>query len=558
VANEQELEEARRAHIGALEEAGTAAFPNDFRPTEEDRARRAALVALLHAHKGKPEEGETILEDLGTHLRVRGAEGERLRLKQQGELGDDDPRFPLYGRVMGRRGPFLVIQTPHGRAQAYLPGKGADLDDDERAQLAALDLADHVAVTGRAMGTRSGDGAVHVESYRHVGKALRPPPAKFHGLKDVEKRYRERYVDLFANPEVAAAFEARGVIVQALRRFLDERGFLEVETPILQPLRGGATARPFSTHHNALDLSLFLRVAPELYLKRLLVGGFDRVYELGRTFRNEGISTRHNPEFTILEFYMAYATFEELMDLTEALLRDVDGALAERFGDRFRDGRGFDLDGPFTRVRMTEAILDRIARSGTDGFAATPFDGLDAATLDDDDALVAALTTADVAPADRKVLDKAIHWGERIFVLFELLAEPDLTRMYAEGDRSRPVFITHFPIEVSPLARRTDADPRLTDRFELFVEGRELANAFSELNDPDDQAARFRAQLDNRERGDEEAMDFDADYIRALLHGMPPAAGFGLGVDRLCMALCQQPSIRDVLLFPLLRPEASE
>ncbi|MCZ7683176.1 MAG: lysine--tRNA ligase [Sandaracinaceae bacterium] len=462
--------------------------------------------------------------------------------------------------MVAKRGPFLVIQTPHGRAQAYLPNKGEELSAKEQAELAALDLADHVAVEGPLMGTKKGDAAVKILAYRHIAKALRPPPDKWHGLRDVEKRYRERYVDLFANPEVQGVFVARALVVSGLRRFLDERGFLEVETPLLHSVRGGATAKPFTTHHNALDLSLYLRIAPELYLKRLLVGGFDRVYEIGRNFRNEGISTRHNPEFTMLEFYMAYATYEELMDLCEALLRAVDAGVRARCGDRWAAERSFDLEGPFARVRMADAVLERVRRSGTD-LPPTPFDALSAEVLADD-ARLASLCAAiapKLDPQARKLLDLASTRGERIFALFELVAEPDLTAMYRtpDGARSRPVFITHFPFEVSPLARKNDADPAFTDRFELFVEGRELVNAFSELNDPDDQADRFRAQLVSREKGDEEAMDFDADYVRALMHGMPPAAGFGLGVDRLVMALTNQASIRDVLLFPLLRPEGA-
>ncbi len=563
MATEEELEQARRAHAEALREAGTQAYPNDFRPSEADREKRAQALALLNdpAIKGAPSDGERVVDRRGALVIVEKDGARRERLPQDDELTGDEPRFPIYGRVIGRRGPFLVIQTPHGRAQAYLPDKGADLPAEGRAQLEALDLADPVAVEGPLMGTKKGDAAVKVLAYRHVGKALRPPPDKWHGLKDVEKRYRERYVDMFANPEVADVFVARSVIVQGLRRFLDTRGFVEVETPLLQSVRGGATAKPFVTHHNALDLSLFLRIAPELYLKRLLVGGFDRVYEIGRNFRNEGISTRHNPEFTMLEFYMAYATYEELMDLCEALLRAADAAVRAPFGERWLGERTFDLEGPFARVRMHDAVLERVRRAGAD-LAPTPFDALTEETLMDDAKLAAfcASVAPSLDPQARKVLEHAETRGERIFALFELAAEPELTAMYRtpDGSKSRPVFITHFPFEVSPLARKNDADPAFTDRFELFVEGRELVNAFSELNDPDDQAERFRAQLAAKAKGDEEAMDYDADYVRALMHGMPPAAGFGLGVDRLVMALTSQASIRDVLLFPLLRPEASE
>ncbi len=534
MATEQELEQARRANAAKLR----AAYPNDFRPSEEDRRKRDEAVRIANDPEAK------------------------AQLPQEDAIAADAPIYPLYGRVMAKRGPFLVIQTPRGRCQAYLPNKGQDLPEADRAALEALDLADHVAVEGPLMGTKKGDAAVKVLRYRHVGKALLPPPDKWHGLKDVEKRYRERYVDLFANPEVAEVFRARSTIVQALREHLDAAGFFEVETPMLHTVRGGATAKPFSTHHNALDMSLYLRIAPELYLKRLVVGGLDRVYEIGRNFRNEGVSTRHNPEFTMLEYYLAYATVEEQMDLTEGLVRHVAARVRERFGDRWSRESTVALDEPFARVAMDAAIADRVRRSGQDGLRTTPFDGaLDAAVLADDAKLAAACAAAlpRVPESERKPLADAASRGERIYALFELLVEPDIEALYrsADGSRSLPVFVTRFPFEVSPLARRSDDDPAFTDRFELFVEGRELANGFSELNDPDDQAARFRAQLERAASGDEEAMDYDADYIRALMHGMPPAAGCGIGVDRLCMLLCNQSSIRDVLLFPLMRSETT-
>jgi lysyl-tRNA synthetase class 2 len=315
-------------------------------------------------------------------------------------------------------------------------------------------------------------------------------------------------------------------------------------------VRGGATAKPFHTHHNALDLDLYLRIAPELYLKRLLVGGFDRVYEIGRNFRNEGISTRHNPEFTMLEFYQAYATYEDLMDLAEAMLKAVDSVVRQRFA-QLAENRPFDLQAPWARVPMRDAL---VAGANAAGHA------ISRADVDDDAKLraFAEKLLPSLEHAERKHLGGARTHGERVFALYEILAEPRLPELYRspDGSHSVPVFITEYPFEVSPLARKNDADPRWVDRFELFVEGREVANAFSELNDPDDQAERFRAQLDNRDRGDEEAMDFDEDYIRALSVGMPPAAGFGLGVDRLVMLLCNQASIRDVLLFPLLRGPA--
>ncbi len=532
MASEDELREARRAKVPTLEGAGSRAFPNDFRVTEAMESRRREIVDL-----------------------AKGPEEERARLPEESELDGSEPESWIYGRVVAKRGPFLVLRTPYGDVQTLARPKDSKdiktpLSPAEQQLAQAVDLSDHVAARGPLVRTRTGELAVRAHAYRHVGKAMLPPPAKWHGLTDVEKRYRERYVDLWANPEVGHVFRGRSLIVQTLRKELDERGFLEVETPLLHSVRGGATAKPFHTHHNALDLDLYLRIAPELYLKRLLVGGFDRVYEIGRNFRNEGISTRHNPEFTMLEFYQAYATYEDLMDLTEALLKAVDNVLRQRFPE-LAEGRAFDLQAPWARVPMRDALAAGAKAAGH---------SITRAGIDDE----AALTTfanqllPSLEHAERKQLGGARTHGERVVVLYEILAEPRLTELYRspDGSHSVPVFVTEYPFEVSPLARKNDTDPRWVDRFELFVEGREVANAFSELNDPDDQAERFRAQLDNRERGDEEAMDFDEDYIRALSVGMPPAAGFGLGVDRLVMLLCHQASIRDVLLFPLLRPEA--
>jgi lysyl-tRNA synthetase class 2 len=534
VATEDELRQTRLNKAERLRELGVLPYPNTWRtnPELEDKRRRLVLLA--------------------------GDEEACAKLPLEDELTDDAPHVPLFGRVVAKRGPFLVIRTPHGDAQALV--RPDSLSDHDAAVLKLLDLADHALVEGPAIRTKTGALAVSARRYEHLGKALLPPPAKWHGLKDVEKRYRERYVDLFANPAVAEVFRARTAIVQSLRRFLDVLGFLEVETPLLHAIRGGATAKPFDTHHNALDLELILRIAPELYLKRLLVGGFDRVYEMGRTFRNEGVSTKHNPEFTILEFYMAYATYEDLMDLVVDMLRAVDADLCARFAGLTGD-RTFDLQADWKRVRMREAIAERLERAGQGDVATTPWtETLSRDAITDEDAFAGACAAMlpKLEPAAQKQLSLCETHGERVFAVFELLAEPDLTAMYRtpDGAKSVPVFITEFPWEVSPLARRNDDDPAYVDRFELFIDGRELSNAFSELNDSDDQAARFESQLRNRERGDDEAMDFDADYIRALSHGMPPAAGFGLGVDRLIMLLCNQPSIRDVLLFPLLRPEA--
>lgn len=532
MASEDELRDARRAKVPTLEGAGSRAFPNDFRVSEAMESRRREIVALAN-----------------------GPAEERAQLPEESELEGGEPESWIYGRVIAKRGPFLVLRTPYGDVQTLVRPKDSkdvktplSLEEQQLAQV--VDLSDHVAARGPLVKTRTGELAVRAHAYRHVGKAMLPPPAKWHGLTDVEKRYRERYVDLWANPEVGHVFRARSLIVQTLRAELDGRGFLEVETPLLHSVRGGATAKPFHTHHNALDLDLYLRIAPELYLKRLLVGGFDRVYEIGRNFRNEGISTRHNPEFTMLEFYQAYATYEDLMDLAEAMLKAVDSVVRQRFA-ALAENRPFDLQAPWARVPMRDAL---VAGANAAGHAITRAD------VDDDTKLqaFAQKLLPSLEHAERKHLGGSRTHGERVFALYEILAEPRLPELYRspDGTHSVPVFITEYPFEVSPLARKNDADPRWVDRFELFVEGREVANAFSELNDPDDQAERFRAQLDNRDRGDEEAMDFDEDYIRALSVGMPPAAGFGLGVDRLVMLLCNQASIRDVLLFPLLRPEA--
>jgi lysyl-tRNA synthetase class 2 len=389
-------------------------------------------------------------------------------------------------------------------------------------------------------------------------------------------RYRRRYVDLVANPDVSSVFRARSAIIQGLRRYLDGLGFLEVETPTLHSLVGGAAAKPFCTHHNALDLDLFLRIAPELYLKRLLVGGFERVYEIGRCYRNEGLSTRHNPEFTMLEFYRAYATYETLMDMAEELLRFVDQHLGQAMAALGRStqyaewvaGRAFTFNEPFARVPMLQAVKRALGAAGLPESLVDEFEAIAAPKAGQPDTSaerVRAMATASERSKKidwgnfRKGLTGCENAGERLFIAYEYLAEPFLAQDYrsADGTKSVPVLIVDYPFEVSPLARKKDSDPTLVDRFELFVEGRELCNAFSELNDPDDQAARFAEQMRKKSVGAEETMDYDEDYVRALEHGMPPAAGFGLGVDRLTMMLTGQPSIRDVIAFPLLRPEGA-
>jgi lysyl-tRNA synthetase class 2 len=480
--------------------------------------------------------------------------------------------FHIRGRVVALRSTgglsFVRLRDRTGEIQLLLSeaALGADY-----ARLAEIDVGDFVETEGPLTASKRGELSIDPRRLRLLTKAYRPLPEKWHGLTDVELRYRQRYVDLVANPPVADVFRARSHVVRALRAILDERGFLEVETPTMHTLIGGAAAKPFVTHHNALDMRLFMRIAPELYLKRLLVGGLERVYEIGRCYRNEGISTRHNPEFTMLEFYQAYATYDDLMNLTEVMLREVDARLAQAMPEahaQWKSGRPFSLEQPFARVPMAQAIAAAAERAAIPEWVSA-VQGRGGAALVD-------LLKESFGPrikewAKSSPRAKAIDWGsfskgfakcdndgERLFCCYEYVAEPFLPEDYRTGDgkHSVPVFIQDYPFEVSPLARRNDARPGLVDRFELFVHGRELCNAFSELNDPDDQADRFRTQAEKKASGDEEAMDYDEDYVRALEQGMPPAAGFGMGVDRLVMALTNAASIRDVILFPLLRPEA--
>jgi lysyl-tRNA synthetase class 2 len=462
------------------------------------------------------------------------------------------------GRVLFHRSfggvTFVRLRDRTGELQLYCDEAGLGA---AYGRLEDLDLGDIIEASGHAMATQKGELSVHAKELRLLTKAYRPLPTKT-SFKDVEARYRRRYVDLVANPQVASVFRARTSIVTALREFFDSRGFLEVETPTMHTLIGGAAAKPFVTHHNALDMQLFMRIAPELFLKRLVVGGFERVYEIARCYRNEGLSTRHNPEFSMLEYYQAYATYETLMDQTEAMLRHADVRLAEALPKEHAEwsaSRAYSFE-RFARVPMRTALLTALEKAGL------PADVPDRVT--DDGAPIK--EWAKTAKSKKREIDwtnfragmkKCESAGERVFSAYEYLAEPFLTTDYRtdDGGKSIPVFIIDYPFEVSPLARRKDADPSLVDRFELFVDGRELCNAFSELNDPDDQADRFRAQVAKKARGEEETMDYDADYIRALEHGMPPTAGFGMGVDRLTMLLTGSPSIRDVILFPLLRPE---
>ena len=555
--SEEALMQQRREKAARLREQGQNPFANDV----------------------KLEKRSTV-QDLRVKFAPALLDAKELRYDpQQVEALGNQESFVVFGRVVLRRGfgkaSFIRLRDGSGELQLFAK---QDILGSGFAALETIDIADHVEARGRAMVTKTGELSIELSSIRLITKALRPLPDKWHGLTDTDLRYRRRYVDLVSNPEVAVALRSRSLVVQGLRDFLDRRDFLEVETPTLHTLVGGATARPFTTHHNALDLKLFLRIAPELYLKRLLVGGFERVYEIGRCYRNEGISTRHNPEFTMLEFYMAYATYETLMPMAEQLFRHVDQFVLAKLrelglgdaAEQLRALRPFTFDEPFARVPMRLAVEQALSRAGLPTSIADELEALAFVMGPDGKRLPSELDTT--VEGYKKTSERAgrIDWGnlrralshaalpgERLFVAYEYLAEPFLVEDYrsADGQKSIPVFIVDYPFEVSPLARKKDSDAALVDRFELFVHGRELCNAFSELNDPDDQAARFRAQLEAKARGAEETMDYDHDYVMALEHGMPPAAGFGLGVDRLVMAIAGQASIRDVIAFPLARPE---
>jgi len=437
-------------------------------------------------------------------------------------------------RLMGKAG-FAHLQQDGQRLQIYVKKDAVGEKGFELYRL--LDLGDHIGASGYLFRTRTGELSVHVEQITFLSKDLLPLPEKWHGLTDVELRYRQRYVDLVMNPEVREVFLKRGKLVQSMRNFLDERGFLEVETPMMQPVAGGAVAKPFVTHHNTLDMDLYLRIAPELYLKRLVVGGFDRVYEINRNFRNEGISTRHNPEFTMLEFYQAYTNYRGVMDLTQELIiqaaRDVTGGTKTKWGDTEIDWSAVN----WRRMTMREAIIQYWPESA----GAKP--GLsDFASHDSVKALVEHFNSAH----SHMAYDPNEPPGKTIASLFEAIAEEQLIQ---------PTIVYEFPTAVSPLSKQKADEPAWTERWEIFIGQMEISNGFSELNDPEDQRRRFEQQLSERERGDEEAHQMDEDYIRALSYGMPPAGGVGVGIDRLAMLLNDSHTIRDVILFPLLRPE---
>jgi lysyl-tRNA synthetase, class II len=483
----------RREKLAVIRSQGVA-FPNDFKPTEQ-------AADLQRKHGAQPNEE---LEPLHIEVAVAG----RLMLK----------------RLMGKAS-FGTLQDASGRIQLFVT-KDA-LGDAGYDAFKHCDLGDILGAEGLLFKTKTGELSVRVKRLRLLTKSLRPLPDKFHGMTDQEQKYRQRYVDLITDEDARARFLARSKAVTSIRQFMVEHHFLEVETPMLHAIPGGANAKPFVTHHNALDQQMFLRIAPELYLKRLLVGGFERVFEINRNFRNEGISVRHNPEFTMMEFYAAYWNYHDVMAYTESLLRHV-ARVATGSARLGYDGKAVDLEAPFARLSIRDALLTHVAELGN-GF------------IDDDDFLRTELKRlGKEAPA---------HWGlsQLQFGLFEECVEDKLWQ---------PTFIVDHPVEVSPLARASDAEPGKSERFELYITGREIANGFSELNDAEDQAARFQAQMASKDAGDEEAMYYDADFIRALEYGMPPAGGCGIGIDRLIMLLTDSPSIRDVILFPALRRES--
>jgi lysyl-tRNA synthetase class 2 len=503
--DENQLIAERREKLKALREAQArgegVAFPNDFKPQDTAEALFAAYG----------ERSKEMLEASPVRASVAG----RMMLK----------------RVMGKAS-FATLQDASfgpsgGRIQVYL--NNDSVGEAQHAAFKHWDLGDIVAAEGTLFRTRTGELTIHADHIRLLTKSLRPLPDKFHGVADQEIKYRQRYVDLMTDESARRRFVARSQAVTALRQFMVGHGFLEVETPMLHPIPGGANAKPFETHHNALDQAMFLRIAPELYLKRLLVGGFDRVFEINRNFRNEGISVRHNPEFTMMEFYAAYWNYRDLMDFSEQLIRHVVRAVRGE-GEISYQGRAVDIDSPFERLTIRDAIV-KYTDAG--------------AQVDDADWLRGQLRKLGLTEEKDQLSRRSLASLQVLF--FEEKVESELWN---------PTFIMEHPTEISPLARANDERPEVTERFELYITGREFGNAFSELNDAEDQAARFQAQVDAKDSGDDEAMHFDADYVRALEYGMPPAGGCGIGIDRLMMLLTDSPSIRDVILFPALRREA--
>lgn len=546
---EQAIIEGRKAKAARLRARGENPFANDVRPKHGETFDIGVL--RTHVQSARGDDGKYVEALVGQAVGVRAfhVRGRVIALRSTGGLS--------FIRLRDRTGEIQLLLNQEKVGAAY-------------ARLEDMDVGDIIEAEGTLTASKRGELSLEPNDLRVVTKSMRPLPEKWHGLSDVETRYRQRYVDLIANPDVANVFRARSHIVRALRAILDGHGFLEVETPTMHTLIGGAAAKPFNTHHNALDLDLFMRIAPELFLKRLLVGGLERVYEIGRCYRNEGLSTRHNPEFTMVEFYQAYATYTDLMNFTEVLLRGIDAKLAEALPESqpaWKAGRPFTFDEPFARVPMNDAVRDGAKKANVAAWIAAveTNGGMGLVTLLQPDFGEHIKEWAKSSPRAkgidwgnfRKGFLKCENDGERLFCLYEYLCEPYLAEDYRskDGTKSLPVFITDYPFETSPLARKNDTNTHLVDRFELFVHGRELCNAFSELNDPEDQAERFREQVAKKAKGAEETMDFDEDYVRALEYGMPPAAGFGMGMDRLTMMLTNQASIRDVILFPLLRPD---
>ncbi len=485
-----ELIQKRKDKFDALKQSNRQLFPNDFRVSH--------TIKEIQAHIEKSP--ETMIAD--------------------------SPSFAVAGRIMAinrfGKTAFIRFRDRTGQLQAYI--RKDKVDDETYDIFKQMDVGDWVGLCGEMFQTKTGEWTLSVKKLKLLCKAIRPLPEKFHGLKDPEKRYRQRYLDLIMNANVRKLFVQRSRIIQEVRNFFLEHDFIEVETPMMQPIPGGAEAEPFVTHHNALGMDLYLRIAPELYLKRLVVGGFERVFEINRSFRNEGISTQHNPEFTMLEFYQAYATFTDLMDLTERLFSAV--ALAVTGSTRISyQGHAIDLAGSWPRITLHKSLVD--------------IGGMDAALLTDKDALL------DYADKSGIQITKTGRLGKVLTKLFDALVEPQLIQ---------PTFITGYPVEVSPLSRRNDREPEITDRFELFIAGREIANGFSELNDPVDQRERFNQQVESRAAGDQQAHLMDHDFIEALEYGMPPTAGEGIGMDRLVMLLTDADSIREVILFPHMKP----
>ena len=482
----------RKEKIEELKEGGIPLYPNDFKPTCTVPEVRAIIDSD---------------EDC---------------------LGEAGKKFSLAGRMMAvnkmGKSSFIRFQDSGEQMQVYIQKN--KVGDDTYALFKKLDIGDFIGISGPLFQTRTGEWTLLAEEFRLLSKAVRPLPEKFHGIKDPEKRYRQRYLDLVMNEKARQIFKRRSAIVATMRRFFEDNGFMEVETPMMQPLPGGAEATPFKTWHKALGMELFLRIAPELYLKRLVVGGFEKVFEINRNFRNEGVSTRHNPEFTMVEFYQAYATYEDLMDLTEAMFEAIVTKVTGNPKLEYQ-GETIDFSKGWQRISMIDSLTD--------------IGGIDPAIIDDTQALLAH------AEANGIHITKKDRHGKVITKLFDALVEPKLIQ---------PTFITGYPVEVSPLSRKSETHPELTDRFELFIAGREIANGFSEINDPEDQHSRFLMQVRQRDEGNDEAHIMDAEYVEALEYGMPPTAGQGIGIDRLVMLLTDSPSIREVILFPHMKSNA--